>query len=85
MKKTCLLLIAILTLAAAAFAQKRAFTIEDVYRADEVFCTGTMGELAGVTTIDGRAIGSGAVGPMTGRLSQLYAQRTATEGVPVVD
>jgi branched-chain amino acid aminotransferase len=60
-------------------------TIEDVYRADEVFCTGTMGELAGVTTIDGRIIGNGAIGPMTRRLSQLYARRTATEGVPVVD
>jgi branched-chain amino acid aminotransferase len=59
--------------------------IEDGYRADEVFCTGTMGELAGVTTIDGRTIGNGAIGPMTRRLSQLYARRTATEGVPVVD
>jgi branched-chain amino acid aminotransferase len=60
-------------------------TIEDFYRADEVFCTGTMGELAGVTTIDGRTISNGAIGPMTRRLSQLYARRTATEGVPVVD
>src|SRR5712691_6746919 len=50
-------------------------TIEDVYRAEEVFCTGTMGELAGVTTIDGRTIGQGAIGPMTRRLSQLYARR----------
>ena len=30
-------------------------TMEDFYRADEVFCTGTMGELAAVTTIDGRS------------------------------
>ena len=60
-------------------------TIEDIYRADEIFCTGTMGELAGVTTIDGRTIGHGAVGPMTRRLSQLYARRTATGGVPVVE
>ena len=60
-------------------------TIEDIYRADEIFCTGTMGELAGVTTIDGRTIGHGAVGPMTRRLSQLYARRTSTEGVPVVE
>lgn len=60
-------------------------TIEDVYRAQEVFCTGTMGELAGVIQVDGRSIGRGAVGPMTQRLSELYAQRTASEGVPVVD
>ncbi len=59
-------------------------TIEEVYRAEEVFCTGTMGELAGVTTVDGRTIGRGEVGPMTQRLSTLYLQRTASEGAPVV-
>src|SRR2546429_3467136 len=56
----------------------------DVYGADEMFCTGTMGELAGVITIDNRIIGHGNIGPMTKRLSELYAQRTATEGVQVV-
>ena len=55
----------------------------DVYGADEIFCTGTMGELAGVIKIDNRIIGDGKVGPMTKRLSELYAQRTATEGVEV--
>src|SRR5438552_755110 len=57
----------------------------DVYSADEIFCTGTMGELAGVVKIDNRDIGDGNVGPVTKRLSELYAIRTATEGVPVVD
>jgi branched-chain amino acid aminotransferase len=57
----------------------------DVYRAEEVFCTGTMGELAGVVKIDSRQIGDGQVGPMTKRLSELYAKRTATEGIQVVD
>ena len=60
-------------------------TIDDFYRADEVFCSGTMGELAGVTTIDGRTIGDGAIGRTTRHLSELYAQRTAIEGVQVVD
>ena len=59
--------------------------LDDAFTADEVFCTGTMGELAGVIKIDDRVIGDGNVGPMTKRLSQLYAQRTAIEGVPVVD
>ena len=58
-------------------------TLEDVYAADEMFCTGTMGELAGVTRVDGRTIGSGEVGAMTQRLSELYARRTASEGVQV--
>ena len=57
----------------------------DIYGAHEIFCTGTMGELAGVIKIDNRQIGDGNVGPMTKRLSDLYAQRTAKEGVQVVD
>src|SRR6201981_1124095 len=56
----------------------------DIYSADEMFCTGTIGELASVTQIDNRIIGDGKVGPMTKRLSELYARRTATEGVQVV-
>jgi branched-chain amino acid aminotransferase len=46
----------------------------EMYTADEVFCTGTMGEIAGVVTIDGRPIGTGKVGPLTTRLSQVYRQ-----------
>ena len=57
----------------------------DVYGADEMFCTGTMGELAGIVRLDNRLIGDGKIGPITKRLSDLYAQRTATEGVDVVD
>jgi branched-chain amino acid aminotransferase len=58
--------------------------LEDFYRANEVFCTGTMGELAGVIQIDDKVIGDGKVGPMTKRLSDLYAKRTRNEGVKVV-
>jgi len=57
----------------------------DVYGADEMFCTGTMGELAGVVKLDNREIGDGGIGAMTKRLSELYAKRTAKEGVQVVD
>jgi len=60
-------------------------SLVDVYGADEIFCTGTMGELAGVTRIDNRQIGDGQVGPLTKRLSALYAKRTATEGEQIVD
>src|SRR5213595_220319 len=60
-------------------------SVVDVYSAHEIFCTGTMGELAAVTKIDNRQIGDGKVGPMTKRLSDLYSQRTATEGIQVVD
>jgi branched-chain amino acid aminotransferase len=59
-------------------------SVVDVYGAHEMFCTGTMGELAAVTKIDNRQIGDGKVGAMTKRLSDLYVQRTAGEGVQVV-
>src|SRR5437868_362245 len=59
-------------------------SVVDVYGAHEMFCTGTMGELAAVTKIDNRIIGDGNVGPMTKRLSELYARRTSSEGVQVV-
>ena len=64
---------------------ERDITLEELYRAEEVFCTGTMGEIASVTEVDGRVIGSSKVGPMTTRLSDLYRDRTAIEGVRLVD
>ena len=54
------------------------------YAADEVFVTGTMGELAPVTRLDGRVIGDGSPGPMTRQLSKLYADLTAHSGTQVV-
>ncbi len=65
--------------------QERDLTQAELYRADEVFCTGTMGELAGVVKIDGRTIASGEIGALTRRLSAAYGQRTANEGHPMVD
>jgi branched-chain amino acid aminotransferase len=63
----------------------RDLSLTELYRADEAFCTGTMGELAGVTQVDGRRIGNGAIGPMTQRLSALYGKRTASGGTQVAD
>jgi branched-chain amino acid aminotransferase len=63
---------------------ERDLSLTDVYRADEMFCTGTMGELAAVTRADGRTIGTGDVGAMTRRLSDLFADLTRTEGEQVV-
>jgi branched-chain amino acid aminotransferase len=63
---------------------ERDFTLTEVYRADEMFCTGTMGEIAAVVDVDGRMIGNGKPGSMTRRLSELFAELTRTEGVPLV-
>src|SRR5262245_16321437 len=59
-------------------------SLTEIYRADEMFCTGTMGELAAVTNVDGRTIGSGQPGLMTRRLSDLFAERTRSEGLQVI-
>ncbi len=58
-------------------------SLTEAYRAHEAFCTGTMGELAAVTEIDGRTIGDGRPGPMTARLSQLFRSLTESAGTPI--
>ena len=65
--------------------QVKNISLSEVYRADEMFCTGTMGELAPVVELDGRQIGCGAAGEMTLRLSELFRERTRVEGYQVVD
>ena len=62
---------------------ERDLSLTEFYRADEVFCTGTMGELAAVTKLDGRTIGDGSVGETTRQLSELYRELTRSEGVVV--
>jgi branched-chain amino acid aminotransferase len=63
---------------------ERDLSLTEFYRAEEVFCTGTMGELAPVTRIDGRTIGAGTPGETTARLSELFRALVRAEGVPVV-
>jgi branched-chain amino acid aminotransferase len=68
----------------AIACQESDLTLANVYCAAEAFCTGTMGEIAPVIEVDGRKIGSGQPGPITNRLSSLYSELTASEGVRVV-
>ena len=63
----------------------RDLTLTEVYRAAEMFCTGTMGELASVIEVDGRRIGDGRPGPVTQTLSDLYTTMTATQGERIVE
>ena len=53
-------------------AQERAFSLTEVYSADEAFVTGTFAGVAPVHTVDGRRIGTGQRGPMVKRLQDLY-------------
>ena len=64
-------------------SEVRNLSLVEAYSADEMFCTGTMGELAGVMRLDGRTIGDGQIGPMTQRLGKLYREETARSGVVV--
>ncbi|MEM1294831.1 MAG: aminotransferase class IV [Verrucomicrobiota bacterium] len=54
----------------------------EIHAADEVFCTGTMGELAPVIQIDTIKF---APGKMTARLSDLFTDLTKSEGTRLVD
>lgn len=69
---------------AAIPAEEAAITPAELYTADELFTTGTMGELTPVLEVDGRTVGTGSPGPVTARLRELFRRRTATEGEPIV-
>jgi branched-chain amino acid aminotransferase group I len=75
----------VLELAAAngVRAIERRISLSEVYSAQEVFTTGTMGELAPVIDCDGRTIGDGRAGPLTRSLSEWFAALTQSEGEPI--
>ncbi|WP_426958936.1 aminotransferase class IV [Muricoccus radiodurans] len=60
-------------------AHETDFTLMETYGADEAFVTGTLGGITPVTRIDGRPVGTGRPGPVTGRLSALY-EATMNDG-----
>ncbi|MQA77532.1 MAG: aminotransferase class IV [Streptosporangiales bacterium] len=53
-------------------AYERAFSLTDVYGAEEAFVTGTFAGLVPVREVDGRVIGDGHRGPTVERLQRLY-------------
>jgi branched-chain amino acid aminotransferase len=59
-------------------------SIAEFYNADEVFTTGTMGELTPVYEIDGRAIVNKSNSDIRSQLYRAYRQLTETQGEPVV-
>ncbi len=56
---------------------ERNYSLVDTYSADEAFLTGTFGAQTPVSTIDGRVIGTGELGPVTKRLRGLYKDLVA--------
>ena len=53
--------------------EERFISIDSLYRADEVFLTGTTLEVLGVVQIDGKVIGTGRPGPVTQALAARWA------------
>lgn len=55
----------------------------DLYTADEVFVTGTAAEVAPVTKVDGRIIGTGKPGPITKELMAAFKELAMTTGTAI--
>jgi hypothetical protein len=51
-----------------------AFTLAEVYSANEAFVTGTLGGVTAVTRVDGRTIATGEPGAVTRRISDWYEE-----------
>jgi branched-chain amino acid aminotransferase len=56
--------------------RETALTKHDVYIADECFLTGTAAEVVPVVKVDGRPIGNGTPGPITGDLARRFHKLT---------
>ncbi len=63
--------------------RERNLSLTELYTSDEVFTTGTMGELTPVLEADGRTIGGGSIGPMTRKLKRLHREHAYDTGVPL--
>ena len=63
--------------------QERAFNVDMLRQADEVFMSGTTVEVLGITTIDDRPVGDGRVGPITDRLYAEFLKRACGIASPV--
>ncbi len=61
-------------------AQEKNLSMTELYTADEVFTTGTMGELTPVLLADGRTIADGRCGPVTKRLQTLHREYAFKNG-----
>ena len=61
-------------------ALEKNLSLTELYTADEVFATGTMGELSPVLKADGRTIGDGKTGELTKRLQVLHRQYAYDHG-----
>jgi len=55
-------------------------SLTELYTSDEVFTSGTMGELTPVLEADGRIIGNGEVGELTKKMQSLHLKHARENG-----
>ena len=65
--------------------QEKELGLFDLYTADEVFVTGTAAEVAPVTKVDGRVIGTGKPGPITKELMAAFKELAMTTGTAIFE
>ena len=61
---------------------EKRLSISEMYTSDEVFVTGTMGEITPVLEIDGREI-TNVKGAITDRIMSLYQMMSSSQGIPI--
>jgi branched-chain amino acid aminotransferase len=64
-------------------ADERPFTLFDVWTSKEAFICGTGAEVVPVLSVDDRVIGSGGIGPVTGRMVAAYHEHVRSQGTPI--
>jgi len=58
-------------------------TMHDLYTSDECFATATRLEILSIVSVDGRQIGDGKPGPITGRIEKRFKEIVRQEGTPI--
>ena len=66
-----------------AVLEKRV-SLTELYTAEEVFVTGTMGEITPVLEVDGRKIGTGDIGSQTREMQKWYRAKASREGAEII-
>jgi branched-chain amino acid aminotransferase len=64
-------------------AEEKPFTLFDVWTSKEAFICGTGAEVVPVLSVDGRTIGAGGIGPVTGRIVVAYHELVRSQGTPI--
>jgi len=66
-------------------ATEEPLTLHDLYTCDECFCTATRVEVLPIVWVDGRQVGNGSPGPVTGKITKRFLELANREGTPVYE